>query len=104
VLAEGLAERPGLRTPALVHIALGRTVVDPEPRRVTVAGRRTTVADQSNVTSADERGPGGPLFSGRPRRRHDQRRGKHGDRQEDNGSTPRHECHSTNAAERQRLV
>src|SRR5262245_39866183 len=45
VLAEGLTERPRLRAPTLGDIALGRTIVDLEPGRVAVAGRRTAVAD-----------------------------------------------------------
>ena len=72
VLAEGLADCPGLRAPTLVHIALGRAVDDLEPGRVAVAGRRAAVADQRNVTAVDERGPGIPLISDRPRRRGDQ--------------------------------
>ena len=53
------------------------------------------MADQRNVTAVDERGPGIPLISDRPRRRDDQRRGKCGERQKDNGNAPGHECHHT---------
>jgi hypothetical protein len=49
VLAEGLAERAGLRAPTLVHVALGRAVVDLEPRRVAAeAGRSAAMTDQRN--------------------------------------------------------
>jgi hypothetical protein len=99
VLAEGLPKRPGLRAPTLVHVALGRAVVDLEPGRVAAAaGRCAAMADQRNVTAVHERGPGIPLIGDRPRRPDDQRQGKRGERQEDNGNAPGHECHHTNAS------
>src|SRR5262249_52855199 len=81
MLSEGLADRPGLRAPTLVHVALGRAVVDLEPGRIAVAGRRTAVADQRNVTAVDERGPGIPLICHGLRRRDDQPKRKRGESQ-----------------------
>lgn len=50
VLTESLADSSGLPAPMLIHITLGRTVVDLESGWIAVAWRRTAVADQRNVT------------------------------------------------------
>src|SRR5262249_57281815 len=80
-LAAGRPGRPGLCAPEDGQVTLGRAVVDLEPGRITVAGRRVAVADQRNVTAADKRGPSIPLISDSPHRRGDQPKGKRGERQ-----------------------
>ena len=70
MLAKGLAHRPGLRPSALIHVALGRAVVDLEPGRVAVAGRRVAVTDQRDMPALGERGPGFIGRGGRHRRGH----------------------------------
>jgi hypothetical protein len=58
-LAEGRAERPGLRPASRIHVALGRAIVDLEAGRVAAgAGRRVAMADQRDMTASDQGGPG----------------------------------------------
>ena len=85
MLTEGRAERPGLRPPSVVQIALGRAVTDFEAGRIPVPGRSVPMADERDMTAIDEGGPGLPcIVAGR--RRGDQRNGKCDEREP--GRTP----------------
>jgi hypothetical protein len=88
VVAEGLAERPGLFAPSFIQVPLCPAIVEPEAGRVTaVAGRRVAMANQRDVAALDERSPGFLGIVGGDSRRDDQRNGKSG------GSEPPEPAH-----------